>query len=389
MEWTLDALTEAFSPVDEIGNETMTIPVGTTSITMRILLPEEDSKVQKAAAVSDRDTSETADVTDAIDYIERFRVEVLSRAIIAVGNQDFRDVTFIETGEVLDNGQKVKIPLHLAMRKIVLKWPAPTRIQLFKNYSELLSRMEQNVEKFIKYEPADLETELERAKTKVAKIEQEIEKRKKPVSMGIMSGQVHAIAQDGTQEDSVDAESPVEEETPEPVVETPKVTPSVAVAPKAVPTGLRVPIRPMVAPPPMTPPTGQPVKRQAQPGDDIPDSFISADDTAAVDAENRRQFEMWQRKGQGLPPAPGEIHSALDDVRRSFGTRRAPHVAAAETVTALASETFPENTVPDDSALFGSRISPDTEVLTHRPEVSPVVPVRKDTRNPRFNPRKD
>lgn len=366
MDWTLNALVDAFAPVDEIGDEILVIPVGSTTISMRILLPEEDSKVQAIAASSE--DSEAG--PNALDYIERHRLETLSRAIIAVGDKDFRDVAFIETGDVLDNGKKVTIPVNIALRNIILKWPAPVRTLLIKNYSDLLYRVEREASEKIKYDPADLETELERAKAKVARLESEIENRKKPMSMGVASGLIHSMAQD---------QEPEFEDEVTPPIETPPVP---VAAPKG---GPRVPVQPRVAPPPVKASTGQQAKPPMQPGDDIPDSFIDPGDVNAIDAENRRLFEEMHRKGQGLPPAPSGINSALDDIRRSYGNRRAPHMAAADTVTALASETFSESEIPDELAFTGRHVEP--EMLSHRAEVSPVVPLpKRDSKNPRFNP---
>ena len=388
MELTLDTLELAFAPVEQIGKEELVIPVGSTSVTLRPLMPEEESEVQKAAATTTGDPDDPAAVTDAIEYIERFKVAVLSYAIVAVGDNDFRGVRFVETNETLDNGKKVKIPIHQAMRKMVLKWGGPTRTQIFRNYSELLLQLEHKAEEAIKYEPSDVDTELERAKARVARLEAEIERRKKPQTPGIVPNQVHAIANQS------------QEEIPQP--EAPQVTqaarvepeaPVVAPAPEPAPA-VRVPVRPNVAPPPPPPSHVSQPQSTVNPAltkehfldpkisfDDIPDSFAAPDDAEAIEMENRRLFEQRRQMLQAQKSVQQtEAPSVIEEARDRFGARRPPHMGAAETAASLDAD---QPVLYDEGASLG-RGQP--EILARRPEAPPTVQPVRDSRNPRFNP---
>ena len=388
MDWTLEDLGRAFAPVEEIGKKELTIPVGSTTITLRALLPEEESKIQKEAATSDTTENGITEITDALEYIDRFKVAAISHAIVAVGRNDFRNVQYVETGDVLDQGQKVKIPLHQAMRQMVLRWTGPTRTQIFKNYSDLLTEVEKDAETAIVYEPSDLETELEKAKAKVAKIEADLERRKKPASVGIVASQIHAIAKGAKGEEEI-PEPEVSDQEPEivvqapppvaqrPVVRTPPVYPVQPQAPQP-----RVPARPVMAPPPVR---GNPNPESPIPDawEDIQDSFASADDPKVVEAENRRLFEEQRRQAQGLPQAPNpQAYSVIDAARQQYGFRRPPHAAAAETAALIQQETAE---IPDEFVATGRA---PVEIISRRPEPSPVTIPVKDSRNPRFTQRK-
>ncbi|MFA6233679.1 MAG: hypothetical protein WC824_05735 [Bacteroidota bacterium] len=378
MELTFAALEDAFAPVEQIGKGELTIPVGSTTITLRPLLPEEESSVQKSAASEESPDGGTSGVSNAMEYIERFKVAVLSYAIVGVGDMDFHGVRFIETGETLKEGQKVKIPLHQAMRKIVLKWTNPVRTQIFRNYSDLLFREEKNAEEAIKYEPSDVATELERAKARVARLEEEMERRNKPISSGIVSQQVHSFAKGSEEEET---ETPKSEETPKPEETPPTVQTEEVINPlPPPPSARRVPTYPSSAPPPpSTVPHSDEKVQKRKVGDEVPDSFISPDDVEAIEAENIRLFEERMRQGRTLPPAP--ISSVIDASRERYGSRRAPHVGAAETSAEVPLE------IPDETAALGRS---EPEILGRRPDLpsgAPSAPV-KDSRNPRFSQRK-
>lgn len=398
MDLTLDLLEQVFSPVTQVGKDELTVPVdtgkGIVNITLRVLTPEEEADVQRSSARANQDPTgkdPSEIVTDAIEYIERFKVAVLSYSIVAVGTTSFRDVKYVETGETLENGVKVKIPLHQALRQIILKWSGPVRTQLFRNFSELMFRVEKKVEDAIKYDPSDLETELEKARARVRKLEDEIERRKKPAELSVLSNQVKVIAQ-------ADGEpGPQPQEAPEAPEESPVPEPPPAPAPVRTQAAPRPSIRPDVAPPPppVPSPPPQPPMPQAKASDpvgEVPgmmDSIVSGDSMdEAIEAENARLMEMRHRRASGLPPVP-EAVSMLDLARQQFGHRRPPHAGAVETEMIVAAERAgepdPFADIPDEVAAMGR----GPEVLSRRPETPPEPPKPiKDSRNPRFNPRK-
>ena len=382
MELTFDILERAFAPVEKIGKEEMVVPVGATTLTLRSLLPEEEADAQRSSS-NPVEGSDAATITDAIEYIERFKIATLSYAIVAVGDQDFHGVRFVENGETIENNGKiikVTVPLHQALRKMILKWTGPVRTQVFKNYSELLLKVERTTMDQIKYDPADLESDLERAKLRVKKLEADIERRKKDTNpLGMTSGQVFAIAKgsDGDEEE-------VEQGTPQEVAEAPQEAPAPRQPPIPPPPPIQrqmPPLRPEA--PSMSPPPRKEMKRP-QPGDDIPDSFLPNDNMEqAIESENIRLMEERRRMGN---PVPTTSAALLDESRSRFGSRRPPHAGASETAAALVSE--PE--IPNEFTSTGRN---QPEFLGRRPDVNPSPVVidapAKTSRNPRFNPRKD
>jgi len=387
MELTFEVLEQAFAPVEKLGNEEIEVPVAGTTITLRALLPEEESLIQKEAASTEFGYSDLSDINDAIDFIEKFKVAVLSHAIIAIGPQSLRGVDFIETSEVLDNGKRVKIPVHMAVRKLVQKWAGPVRTQLFKHYSDFLLKMELKAEQAVHYEPMNLDLELEAAKAKVTRLESEIEKRKSNERIrGAVRTQIHSIAEhDHTAPSSLETDSEPEPKESE-VIDIDNTPPS-----KIETESFNEEPSPVkMAPPPPPPrqkfqtnPTPKPETRPEY------DSFIDPDDANAIAVENARLLEARQRAGQPLPPMPDD--PVVNEARRQFGHRKAPHVGAYETQKALGEGVLTdENGIPDEFAAMGRN---EPEVLSEMPSERQVDKMSidapmKDSRNPRFVSRK-
>ena len=112
----LNALKEALAPLSKIGRDEMTFETGGMQLTLRPLLPMEEVAVQRyAASVLDKiQTDEGLNPTDqmsraaALDYFDRFRIEIIAYALIQIDDLDLREVKTIPTGETV--GQRHPCP---------------------------------------------------------------------------------------------------------------------------------------------------------------------------------------------------------------------------------------------------------------------------------------
>ena len=163
---TLAALEKALAPLEELSRGEITFDAGDTEVTMRLLTPEEETEVQKFASsgltLEEAEGDEEASGGSALEYLERLKLGVLSYAIVAVGDGDFRNVEWVETEETLGNDRKVRVARHVAMRQLVMRWGGSIRLGMYRKYTELVVIMEEKAEKAIKLEPADLDAEIER-----------------------------------------------------------------------------------------------------------------------------------------------------------------------------------------------------------------------------------
>ena len=397
MQITFDTLKKALAPIEALGQGELTFPVNGTPVTLRVLSPEEEVEVQRYATEALLNGEETA--ANTADYLERFKIAILSHAIIAIGDQDLRHVTSIETGEVLENGVAVKMPKAQALRQLIkgdgdtgLGWTGMLRLSVYRKYGELLVSVERKAENAIEFDPTDLDAEVARLEKRleILKEQQEKNKEQKALEVSKVSKLVHALADSGRAEQKEYREDVDQMVAPEAAAPTPEPTPA--------PRGPRQPISPTSATPPgkaAQPPQAAPAPQQAQPEppprpapqprlapqydplEGIEDSFVDPGDSdsmaAAVAAENRRLMEMHRRAQQGIPQ---------DDPRATMAPmmRRAPHLDA-QAAAALEAGIDPNNIDPSQMMPPGMGTPAMASNLSRGPEE--VIPHRADPKPPR------
>ena len=362
----LASLESSFGAIEKIGKKETTFQVGSQTMTLRILLPEHELAVQRysSSILEDKGENPMQDQHLAQEFLDRFRVATVANAIVAIGDQDFRDVEYIETGDKLPSGVAVKEPKAQVFTRLVLRWVREVRWAVFAKYSELMTEAEVETENLVQFNPVDLVSEIERTKKRLADLEIELEKQGAK-ERSAFSERVALIAQiedaskappapetepePETEEaaPSAEPEPEPEEAAPEPVVAPPPepvtapTAPTAPVRPPEAPEGRRSIIPEQAAPPaamapgrlPPRPPAHTPQVQQDEPVDllpDVRDSFLGGDDdmAASVEAETRRIIA--RRQGHRLPD--DEVPSALEVYH---GIRRPPHADAKEAAEML------------------------------------------------------
>ena len=411
MQITLQALELALAPLEEVGKGEISFDVNGTTVTLRRLLPEEESEVQKFAVNKDGDEDH-----GTLEYIERFKLAIVSYALVAIGPTDLRDTTHIETGEVLANGKAVKLPRHQALRKLLLKWTSPLRIAMFRKYVDLLNRVEAEAEKAIVFDPTDLNTEIERLEERLAKLKVRRDEEKETLQSDV-SKMVRAIDDTEHQvvpseadeapevEEAAEAPEPEEPTQPPVVVQTPVQAPVAApqqpVQPpvqrrSAIPQSVAQPVQPQ-----QPAQTQQPQRQQVQQpnaghyvaGMDVDDSFVDMSDGAtmadAIEAENRR---MWAARQQAPQQ---ELPSVLSQVHQS--RRIPPHLAARQTQSEIEEVDAPDDEMSDETRFIrrtvdgveAFQMTPPEEMSTRRaPMPQRQRPAPATGLNPHFQPPK-
>lgn len=390
MQIAFEALEKALAPIEKIGQGEKTFPVGSCPVTVRVLTPEEEVEVQQ---YSNEALGSGESMSSTAAYLERFKVAVLSHAICQVGDQDLRDVDFVETGEKLENGQAIKVTKLMAIRKLILRWTGSIRIALFKKYGELLIEVESRAEKAVSFEPSDLEAEIERLEKRMEELKAEKERRSNPDKAVETKVSRLAKALIGEENDEDAAKKPEVQAGVEELVEPVVVTPP----PPAPQPTVRKSIIPQMAPPPgeakmqSQMPPAPPVVQDQQEAAPVPppppppvemDSFVDPSDTdnmqAAIAAENQRLMA----RRRGVPTPDPSVMSAL---------RRPPHLDAKEAADAMAEleAMGPESLGAGPDGVETFRMP--TEVVNGvRPDPKARTPLNRvqgqESRNPRFRP---
>ena len=183
----LNTLKQALAPLSDYGRDEMSFEAGGMKITIRPLLPVEEVAVQRYAAsvLDDIQAQEGLSNEDqmsraaALDYFDRFRMEIVANSIVQVNELDLREIKTLPTGEVLDNGVQVQIPKNLAMREIVTGWSRALITICFQRYGDLVQRIADKADKIAQTSLPDLDAEIERVETRLARLKEERETRAK------------------------------------------------------------------------------------------------------------------------------------------------------------------------------------------------------------------
>ena len=184
----LNALRAAVKPLSDFGSDELTFDVEGVSVTIRPLLPDEDVAVQQYAAAVLVQTQEDEGLGEddpltraaAMQYMDKFRTEAISYALVQVGDADFRDIQYIDTGEATGDGTPIRITRQKALRQIISEsWSRGMITIAFAKYGDLVTKIAEKADKVAKESVADLTAEIERLGKRMANLKQEREQRAK------------------------------------------------------------------------------------------------------------------------------------------------------------------------------------------------------------------
>jgi hypothetical protein len=161
----LSQLKKAFSPLAEIGSLRKEVEVFGLSLTLRTLNAREDAEIQKALAILREDED-----TTTMEYLDLFRKEALSRAIVRVGDLNL-DQEYIETGDLLADGTSVKVKKIEAVSDILDDLSRAVANELFTQLTDLTSEAEDAVSKLVP-QRKDLEEEKKVLEARIVEINQ-------------------------------------------------------------------------------------------------------------------------------------------------------------------------------------------------------------------------
>jgi len=412
----LKALENALAVIGNVGKGEFTFTVDNVPVTMRVLTADEDLAVQRYARGQPDAEDSKDEEANALPVLERFKRATLSFAIVQVGGTDLRNVDFISTGEVTDKGVPVKMPKHLAVRKIVDGWTRTATLALFQKYLELVRRVDVAAENAVQFNPTDLEAEIVRVEKRLGELKREKERMDGLKSAG-GSAQVANIAavdqavaknlKDITERAANQMPAPSAPKAPEvPAEPNPAVTiqagtspnPAVVVQPPPTPptpapAAARQRVLPAEAPPPPRPVPPRPAPPEEPPSEGFGGMLDSLGDSPeAIAAETARiqAARMAARKA-----SMDAIQADASDVLPGSPNRRTPpHRAAAhaDAVVDMGGGSI-EAARPTSGPVEGVeayRLAPSTVVDRGRPNPNARVPVdtkpKTGANNPRFKP---
>ena len=161
----LKDLKSAFAPLSEIGHKEKEVDLFNMKITLSTLTPSQESSVQRAVADSQEDTDALA-----LEFVDKFRTETLSRCIVQINDFDLR-TPYVATGEILDNGVEVKISKEEAVLDIVSSWSRTVVSQIFNSYALLVEEVEKEIDAKFDLKSLDVKDEKENLQSRLNHLE--------------------------------------------------------------------------------------------------------------------------------------------------------------------------------------------------------------------------
>ena len=188
----LGSLREALKPLTDFGQEEYKFKVptegGEVEVALRPLLPTEETECQtrafKVLEVAQKegrvDEKTEIDRATATSYLDAFRAEVISYALVQIGSTSFRGIKKIKTGKYLPNGVEESVPLNTALRGIILdSWSRAMLSICFSKYGDLVTRIAKRADRVVQSSLNEIEAEIERTKKRLETLLAEREKRAK------------------------------------------------------------------------------------------------------------------------------------------------------------------------------------------------------------------
>lgn len=362
----LKSLRQALSPLAKFGQDEISFEVESSGnpvqVYLRPLLPKEEIECQKRAReilVQARAEEETEEVSRAaaVEYFDKFRIEVISYALVQVGDQDFRSVKLIETEETLPNGTPIRIPLQQALRDHISdEWSRSMITICWSKYGDLMTKIAQRAEKVAEQTLADLDAEILRVSEKLEKLKVERADRAKG-DPSVTMDQIRSITNLGQAlEEEVDAaiqQAQAERELKrtldeQDVEEDWANEPAPAPAPTPAPAPARKPVTPAVAPPPTAKP----------PPDHFVSSFGDPDDNESLLLQEQEAMRILEAQKQSRATSTSPIGRDLSraqpagQVSTASGQTIEAYRLPAETISSRGQKEAP--TPPREGSIKGN-----------------------------------
>lgn len=329
----LSTLKKALAPLSKMGRDEFTFEVDDMKVTLRPLLPLEEVAVQRFASsvLDDIQAQEGLDSNDnmsraaAMDYFDRFRIEIIANSIVQVDDFDLREEKYVLTGETLENGTPVQVPRGIAMRGIVQEWSRAMITICFTRYGDLVQKIADKADEIAQTTMPDLDAEIERVTARLAALRKDRATRAKgdpsvtaqQITNLVKAGQALEVEANEalirSEAEGILAKDRMEEEKKRgrnPENQGKSATPAAQEEGGEVETTPEAPVvqgaRKSVIPQSSPPPSSFPTSTGTQVPGEVMSSFGDGDDPEVVAAEEARIMEARRRAAQAAQVAATE-----------------------------------------------------------------------------------
>lgn len=340
----LKALEKSLAKIEEVGRDELGFEANGVSVVFGTLRPEEEEIVDGYARlayvlplsefgldveVMPNEILQKDEDGDDIDplalirhrlWLDRLRHATLGFVIVEIDGQNLRGVEYIETGEEDENGNKIAVLKHEAIRELTARWVRPVLTRMFGAYSELLDRVNIRASKMVHFKPADIEEELVRLRQRTRELERHKELQTNPelrtAVENARSSQTLAEGANTTSQNQMDMVATMSEEA-----QATRVPQTERLPPQQPNSPVQESAQRMV---PRTQPSDE--DHVVPPPFEGDSRFDPADPDAALEAENARQeilYRQAQERKRQAQETPRQPIVSAQAVRPQAGPKNA------------------------------------------------------------------
>jgi hypothetical protein len=271
------------------------------------------------------DSNDNMSRAAAMDYFDRFRIEIIANSIVQVDDFDLREEKYVLTGETLENGTPVQVPRGIAMRGIVQEWSRAMITICFTRYGDLVQKIADKADEIAQTTMPDLDAEIERVTARLAALRKDRATRAKgdpsvtaqQITNLVKAGQALEVEANEalirSEAEGILAKDRMEEEKKRgrnPENQGKSATPAAQEEGGEVETTPEAPVvqgaRKSVIPQSSPPPSSFPTSTGTQVPGEVMSSFGDGDDPEVVAAEEARIMEARRRAAQAAQVAATE-----------------------------------------------------------------------------------
>ena len=170
----IDKIKDGLREIQKVGHTKEEFSIFGNKIKIRTLKPREREKARERSHPFLQKAKEEDDPTYLQRWVNRLKVEILSFAIIEIGDVDLEGVDYITTDKVNEKTNKpIKKEKHIYMREFLENWHDEIITIAFKKFREITRKKEREIGEEVEFEEEDIEAKINQKEEELENLRQQ------------------------------------------------------------------------------------------------------------------------------------------------------------------------------------------------------------------------
>jgi hypothetical protein len=174
----IDSLKESFDRASRVGHKETVFSVDGQKIGIRTLTSKEQNEAQNKARPLFEEAQEKDDLPSWQKWVRTNKIELLSRAIIQIGEANLRQVDYIETNERDEaTGKLIRKPKPLVLRDFLENMNSKMLDVCFRKFRENAQAAEEELLDQVEFRSGDIDEKIKQKESELEELREMKEKR--------------------------------------------------------------------------------------------------------------------------------------------------------------------------------------------------------------------